>query len=159
MKKLTLLTGGVYQPKVLVIQRLLQGPWWRRREICPRSTVHCGVNHLSANTRMVKSFALRLVELLFSSVGRCRGLQGNKGNERIKKRKRTPMHVLEMQPSRVYFLDTAGTPCFGSAAIQRVFFGPLFGTCFALGAALQRVFSGHTVNYFFLQYSNNYFWN
>ena len=72
------------------------------------------------------------------------------------------MQVLEMQPSRVYFSDTAGTLCFGSAALQRGFFGHLFGTCFALGAALQRVFSGHlwsTVKYIFLQYSNNYFWN
>ena len=57
------------------------------------------------------------------------------------------MHVLEMQPSRVYFLDTVGTLCFGSAALQRVFFGPLFGTCFALGAALQSVFSGHLFVY------------
>ena len=75
----------------------------------------------------------------FSSVGRCRGLQANKGNERIKKKekteiqelqkgnKTTPMQVLEMQPSRVYFLDTAGTLCFGSAALQGVFFGHPFG--------------------------------
>ena len=57
------------------------------------------------------------------------------------------MHVLEMQPSRGYFLDTVGTLCVRSAAIQRVFFGPLFGTCFALGAALQSVFSGHLFVY------------
>ena len=70
-------------------------------------------------------------------------MQIRKQHARIRQFEAAQTHVLRMRPSRV-------------------FFGPLFGTCFALGAALQRVFSGavwFTVNYFFLQSSNNYFWN